>query len=215
MDWFEQIDGYCERIDFTYWSEPLNAVTNLAFLIAAVIMWRRSAAVPMARVLSVILGLIGIGSFLFHTHATQWASLADVVPIGVFILTYLFVVNRDMVRLPWWGAALLTAGFVPYAALLVPVFDSIPFLRISDFYWTVPLLLTVYAFLLRRNPELSQGLLAGAALLCVSITVRSLDEVLCSSWPIGTHFVWHCLNGLMLGWMIEVYRRHMLAGQQS
>jgi hypothetical protein len=27
----------------------------------------------------------------------------------------------------------------------------------------------------------------------------------------GTHFLWHILNGLMLGWMIEVYRRHMLA----
>jgi aspartyl-tRNA(Asn)/glutamyl-tRNA(Gln) amidotransferase subunit C len=29
--------------------------------------------------------------------------------------------------------------------------------------------------------------------------------------PLGTHFLWHILNGIMLGWMIEVYRRHMLA----
>ncbi len=50
MDWFEQIDGYCERTDFTYWSEPLNAVTNVAFIIAALLLWRRSAGVPMARV---------------------------------------------------------------------------------------------------------------------------------------------------------------------
>jgi hypothetical protein len=28
---------------------------------------------------------------------------------------------------------------------------------------------------------------------------------------LGTHFLWHILNALMLGWMIEVYRRHRLA----
>jgi len=35
VDWFAQFDGYCERTDLTYWSEPVNAVTNLAFIIAA------------------------------------------------------------------------------------------------------------------------------------------------------------------------------------
>jgi hypothetical protein len=30
-------------------------------------------------------------------------------------------------------------------------------------------------------------------------------------FPLGTHFGWHLLNAVMLGWMIEVYRRHMLA----
>jgi hypothetical protein len=48
-------------------------------------------------------------------------------------------------------------------------------------------------------------------LLCLSITIRSLDEILCDVIPIGTHFMWHVLNGIMLGWMIHVYIRHMLA----
>jgi hypothetical protein len=26
---------------------------------------------------------------------------------------------------------------------------------------------------------------------------------------VGTHFWWHILNGIMLGWMIEVYRRYV------
>ncbi len=211
MIWFEQIDGYCERTDFTYWSEPLNAVTNIAFIIAALIMWRRSAGVPMARVLCVILFAIGIGSYLFHTYATQWAALADVAPIGIFILTYLFVVNRDLVPMRWGWALLATAVFLPYASILVPIFNEIPFLRISDFYWTVPILLLLYALLLRQKKEVARGFVIGAAILCVSITYRSLDEILCAAWPIGTHFVWHALNGVMLGWMIHVYMRHMLA----
>jgi hypothetical protein len=211
MDWFEQIDGYCERTDFTYWSEPLNATTNIAFIIAAVIFWRRSSDIAMARVLSGILFAIGVGSFLFHTHATIWASVADVLPIGVFILVYLFVVNRDIVPMGGWLAVFATALFIPYAAALVPILNRIPFLAISNFYWTVPILLALYAIFLRRKPGIAQGFLAGAALLCLSITIRSLDEILCDVIPIGTHFVWHILNGIMLGWMIHVYIRHMLA----
>ena len=211
MDWFEQVDGYCERTDFSYWSEPINAATNLAFIIAALVLWRRSTGVPMARVLSVILFATGLGSFLFHTHATLWASVADVVPIGIFILTYLFVVNRDMVPMGGWLAALATALFIPFAAVLVPVLNQIPFIAISNFYWTVPILLALYAVLLRRKPGIAQGFLIGAALLCLSIAIRSLDEILCDVIPVGTHFVWHLLNGVMLGWMIHVYTRHMLA----
>ena len=153
----------------------------------------------------------GLGSFLFHTHATLWASVADVVPIGIFILTYLFVVNRDMVPMGGWLAALATALFIPFAAVLVPVLNQIPFIAISNFYWTVPILLALYAVLLRRKPGIAQGFLIGAALLCLSITIRSLDEILCDVIPVGTHFVWHLLNGVMLGWMIHVYTRHMLA----
>ena len=212
MDWFAQFDGYCERTDFSYWSEPANALTNLAFIIAAVVMWRRSAGLPIARLLCAIVFAIGVGSYLFHTHATGWAALADVAPIGMFILVYFFAVNRHIWPMPLWPALGVTALFLPYAAIAVPVFERIPFIRISDFYWTVPLLLLLYAWLLRSRPGITSGFLIGAGILSLSITLRSLDEILCAAFPIGTHIFWHCLNGLMLGWMIHVYVRHMLAG---
>jgi hypothetical protein len=212
MNWTEQIDIYCERIDASYWSEPLNAVTNLAFIIAALVMWRRTGGMAAARLLCAILFAIGIGSYLFHTEATQWASAADTTPIGIFILTYLFLTNRDLAGLPAWGAGLATLAFAPYAYVAVPLLDRLPFFHISDFYWTVPVLLAGYAAALwRRAPQTARGLALGAGLLSLSITVRSLDMPLCGPWPLGTHFLWHLLNALMLGWMIEVYRRHMLA----
>ena len=208
----EQIDIYCERTDFTFWAEPVNAVTNAAILLAALIMWGRCAGLPLGRLLCVILAAIGVGSFLFHTFATQWASLSDVIPIGIFILGYLFAVNWHFLGWPWWAALIATAGFLPYAAGATWIFDQLPFFRISDFYWTVPLLLLVYVAVFRRmlGPT-AQGMLIGAGILSVSITVRSIDMPLCANFPLGTHFLWHCLNGLMLGWMIEVYRRNRLA----
>jgi hypothetical protein len=33
--------------------------------------------------------------------------------------------------------------------------------------------------------------------------------------PWGTHFLWHIFNAVMLAWMIEDYRRHMLAGKRA
>ena len=216
MDWFAQFDAYCERTDLTYWSEPINAATNLAFIIAAVIMALRTRGHLPSQILCLILFVIGTGSYLFHTHATAWAALSDVAPIGLFILTYLFLVNLHVLALPRWIALIATAAYLPYAALLVPILDSIPFIAISNFYWTVPLLLLAYAFgLRRRKPAISRGFVTGAAILSLSITVRSLDEILCPAWPIGTHFVWHCLNAVMLGYMIHVYHTHVLAGSRT
>ncbi len=213
-----QVDVYCERTDFTYWSEPLNAVTNAAFLLAAYVLWRRirGKSLPLAGVMCVLLALIGVGSFLFHTHATIWGSIADTTPIALFILLYLFAANRD-----YWGlrplhAFLTTLGFFPYAALTLPLFRNLPFFGISAAYWPVALLIALYAAALRRRlPEVARGLALGATILCLSLTFRSLDEPLCNVLPFGTHFMWHLLNGLMLGWMIELYRRHMLGRREE
>ena len=218
MDLTQQFDGYCERVDLTYWAEPVNAITNAAFLIAAFICWRRvrGEGLPIAMILIAILTAISIGSYLFHTHATGWAALTDVVPIGLFILVYLFAVGRDFLRWPWWGALLLTAAFAPFAAIIVPLIDRLPFFSISNFYWTVPILLVLFAPLVaRESRSTARGMLLGAAILTLSITLRSIDEIICEQVPLGSHFLWHILNGVMLGWMIEVYRRHMVGNARA
>ena len=213
MNWTEQIDGYCERHGPEFWAEPINAVTNIAFLIAALIMWRRGGP-PIALLLCIILAAIGVGSFLFHTFATSWAALTDVVPIGLFILAYIYAANLHYLRWPVWAAALGTAAFIPYAALTVPIFGALPFFNISAGYWPVALLIALYAvFLWRRLPATARGLALGSGILCLSLTLRSIDELLCHAIPIGTHFWWHILNAMMLGWMIEVLRRHHLAAK--
>ena len=208
MNWTEQIDIYCERTDFTYWSEPVNAITNAAFLIAAALVWPRTAGHPLARLLAVILFAIGIGSYLFHTHATQWAASADMLPIVLYILVYIYAANRH-----YWGLSPLWAGlgaaaFVPYAIVLTPLISRLPFFEVSAFYWPVPLLIAIYAALLwRRRPATARGLAIGVAILVCSLVARSVDMAVCETLPLGTHFLWHVLNGVMLGWMILVLLR--------
>ena len=210
----QAIDAYCERLGPEYWAEPVNAVSNLAFLLAAFVMWRRvrGQGMPLAMALVVNLAVIGVGSWLFHTHAQRWSAIADVLPIGVFILLYLYAANRVYWRLPLWGAVAATAAFVPYAAVMVPVFARVPELGSSAGYAPVPLLIGIYALALwRRLPQVAQGLAVGAWVLVVSLAFRTLDAPLCAAFPQGMHFLWHLMNALMLGWMIEVLRRHLLA----
>jgi hypothetical protein len=134
----------------------------------------------------------------------------DVAAILAFILLYVFAATRDLLGARPWVAGLATLGFLPYAAALVPVFGMIPGLGSSAGYAPVPLLILIYAALLtRRAPATARGLALGAAILTLSLTFRTLDGPLCDLVPLGTHFLWHILNATMLGWMIEVYRRHL------
>lgn len=209
MDWFRAVDAYCERTGPDYWAEPVNALTNIAFLVAAAVMWPRVRGMRTGQVLCAILGVIGLGSWLFHTHANPLTGLMDVVPIVAFILAYVFVATRDFFGARGWVAAVAAVAFVPYAVVLTPVFRALPFFEVSAFYWPVPVLIAAYAVALRaRAPATARGLAVGAGILCLSLVARSVDETLCAAIPLGTHFLWHLLNALMLGWMIEVWRRH-------
>ncbi|MBV6638766.1 MAG: hypothetical protein KI788_22995 [Mameliella sp.] len=212
MDWTRAVDGYCERLGPEFWAEPVNAVTNAAFVLAALVMWRRTFG--LGRVLCAIHAAIGIGSFLFHTFAQPWTGLANVLPILVYVLVYIYGANRDFWGLGRWASLALTALFFPYAAVTAPLFGMIPGLGGTSSYAPVPFLIAIYAALLRnRAPGTARGLAIGVAILLASMLARTLDEPLCNVIPLGTHFLWHVLNAVMLGWMIEVWTRHVLAAR--
>ena len=209
----QSIDIYCERLDVGIWAEPINAVTNFAFILAAIIMWIRCKNLVEGRVLAFLLFSIGCGSFLFHTFAQTWAAILDVTPILIFILTYIYAANR---RFLVWSKRMSITGvilFLPYQFLVVSILSSIQFLGSSAQYMPVAILIFFYSALLHKSKtNLSRELFVGATILSLSIFARTIDEPLCLIVSVGTHFIWHILNAIMLAWMIEILRRHMLAG---
>jgi len=213
--WATQVDTYCERIDFSFWSEPVNAVSNAAFLLAAVVALvaaRRSGRLDGGvAVLIALTAVIGVGSFLFHTFATRWAALADVVPIQLFIVAYLALAMRQFFRLAWPASAAIAVGF---AAIAIPIGRALRGLvgetvRGSVGYLPALLALVVVAALLagRRHPA-ARSLAGAAGLFVVSLGFRSVDLPLCDAWPLGTHFLWHLLNGVLLGWLMLIIVRY-------
>jgi len=214
MDWMAQVDNYCERVDPSFWSEPVNAVTNAAFVLAALVIWGMLGGKrdPGARLLTLNLLVIGIGSFLFHTYATRWAGMMDTIPIVSFILIYVYLATTRFFALNHVWGVVAAVGFLPYAAAvswgLGAVVGS---LNGSIHYVPVPILILIYAALvIRRDPMTARGLSLGAGLLIVSLAFRTLDAAACQVLPIGTHFLWHILNGALLGWMILVLHRHQV-----
>lgn len=200
------IAPYCERTIPGLWAEPLNAVTNLAFLVAAVLLLRQYLREPALRpgnswdlmLLLASLFAIAIGSALWHTLATRWAALADVLPIGVFINVFL---ASFLIRIARVGIAATVAALVVYQLLFVAVGRWVPatFLSGSLFYapaWLGLLGMTLY--LRRTGSDLSGRFALALLLLTASLTFRSIDQPLCGPLPIGTHFMWHLLNAVVL-----------------
>lgn len=95
------IDIYCERTGPGLLAEPVNAITNLAFLLAAVGTWRLASRQGVLyadiQLLTGLMAAIGIGSVLFHTFATAWSQVLDILPILLFQVAYLWIYGRRII----------------------------------------------------------------------------------------------------------------------
>jgi hypothetical protein len=223
MDWGQQVFSYCERgLDPAFWAEPFNAISNVAFLVAAAIALGVFLQQPQGRRGSIELGLIGlvavigIGSFLFHTFATRWAMLADVIPITLFMIVFLGYALHRFVGLGWIGSLAGLALFIG-ALFLAESWKcgGRPCLNGSLGYLPALAVMGLIGGWLgwRRHPAAGL-LLAGAALFAVSLTFRTLDRSICpmtvvaGARSLGTHFVWHLCNAALLLLLLLAAIRH-------
>jgi ceramidase len=225
MTFGEHVFLYCERgTSAALSAEPINAVSNVAFVLAALmglqlLEWRPRAEQSADQFLLIgLVALIGIGSFAFHLFATQETELLDVVPIAVFTLVYLgFALNRFLGVPPGW-MVLLVIGFtaIMAAASQVKCWDGgigfpgaevqgvKPCINGSVFYLPALGALIVVGLLLEeRRHRAAPYVLWAAAIFAVSLTLRSLDLALCDKvliegQKVGTHAAWHVLNALAL-----------------
>jgi hypothetical protein len=204
------VQNYCERTSAALDAEPVNAATNAAFLVAAWAAWRLQSRHPDAhpagliRALIVCTAIVGLGSFLFHTVATRWAEWGDVLPILAFMLLFLWTSLTCFLGWRVWaklGALVLFFGstFTLEAAVPGEVLHG------GALY--APALLTLIAMaatLSRRRRAAGRTLYGATAVFLASLTARTLDMPICSAFPLGTHFLWHILNAVLLYLLIRV-----------
>ncbi|MFZ4531851.1 MAG: hypothetical protein ACOYOJ_08545 [Alsobacter sp.] len=206
--WWTPIDAYCERTGPEFWSEPLNALSNFAFLVAAAAAWRLLQRAPRpdpaAAGLVGLVAVIGVGSFLFHTVATRWAAVADVAPIALFILLFLVAALRRVLGLGAATAALVAVAFQMGAMVLPALWRVVlagapdPLNGSAGYLPALLALAMVGALGARRRHPGGMALLAAAATFAVSLGLRSVDLAWCGMIPAGTHSVWHLLNAVVL-----------------
>jgi hypothetical protein len=193
------VDDYCERTGPGLWAEPLNAVSNVAFLIACgVLLWQlagqRPRATPAAWTLAALIGVVGLCSLSFHTFATPFTGALDTVSILVFILVALTLIAGWRYGWPWRLAWLVAPAYVLLAVVLdgALVFAGGIDATLGGY---LPALIVLVGLGLADR---SRTLLLAGGVFVVSLTLRTLDGPLCSQVPIGTHFLWHLLNAVVL-----------------
>lgn len=205
MDWLQPMDEYCERLDASFWSEPLNALSNLSFIVAGLVLLLRARSLGdrTGQLLAVNVLAVGIGSFLYHTLAVRWAMLADVVPITAFILFYLAVALRRFLKLNAWVVSGTVLLFLAGSYIVVPLLE--PLLGATAGY--VPALLAIVGVSFASGPAspfIARSLIAAGLVFAISMTFRALDMPVCDADPYGTHMVWHLLNGLVLYMLVSL-----------
>jgi len=211
MDWFAPIDAYCERLGPGLAAEPLNALSNAAFFIAA--LWAARAALrkgvePVIWGLVALVFVIGLGSLAFHTFANQWSELADVLPITVFIYGYLAFALRRFLKLHWWAVALSLGTLFLVTLASAHILPS-GFMNGSGAYLPALVASVIVSLeLLRKGHPAQLNVSLASTILFLSLIFRTADQVLCSFVPIGTHFIWHMLNGLVLALYLEAAIRY-------
>jgi hypothetical protein len=107
----------CERILGGFWGQPVNSTTSLAFVVAAVVVARRTNRYPVAFALAGV----GFGSLVFHGPMPVWGDWAHDVTLG-WLLVVVALTSLDRTRFAWpalgllaVAIALLPAGSDPLA----------------------------------------------------------------------------------------------------
>ena len=213
---WDQVSCYCERaVNPDFWAEPLNALSNLAFIVAAVMVYAdlRTNRVSTGRrrilALIVLLMTVGVGSFLFHTYATVWSRYADIIPIAVFVAVYMALALNWFMGMGAMFAVVLSAVVVG-ATVAMFLFGTA--LNGSLAYAPALVSLLVVGTLLhQRRHGATDWVLSAFCVFALSLTFRTID-----GWPdatslgcpwheaegktvaLGTHALVYILNAVML-----------------
>lgn len=196
--------------DPAFWAEPLNALSNASFLFAAAFALRLAVRRDvMSGVTAVLIGLgavIGLGSFAFHTAAGPVTLWLDVIPISTFQVLFLWLAYRHMAGVSPLQTTAVVATVLVASFALRPVQQP---LNGSLFYtpaWLALLIVGTLNAARRTGPE-PYLLLSAVGCFTLAIFARSVDWT--SGSPVGTHFIWHLINGAVIylglrSWVLKV-----------
>jgi hypothetical protein len=199
--WFNSVDIYCERLDASFWAEPINAISNLSFIVAGLFLWRLRS--PRSALMTILMILIGLGSFSFHTYANRLTGLLDVLAIALYLVAFSYLIPKQWSRnslLIQVGSLLLLIVSIVLAHLLMNhLKPALPWLP-PGIYLGAWLALLIYALVTQHsNKPAARFLWLAVIVFPFSLLSRQLDMLLCDSLG-PTHWLWHLLNSLPLYW---------------
>lgn len=193
-------NNYCERISEAFWAEPINALTNGLFFLAAIAVYsliKKHKLNGLYRVLPYELAIVGVGSFLWHTARSPITQVLDGSLLYIFILTVLVLLLKQLSGK--WNIAWF--GLIGLVLFQVAVFIFVPALRDTPIRHIIALttFILLSLWIKKKTGVLPKNLLIAIASYITAIVAKGVDLSVCNVFPIGTHFLWHAL-GAMAGY---------------
>jgi len=211
MAWSDPVDVYCERVAPGLWGEPLNALSNVAFAAAAITllrlhgqMRRRGAQLPPdVCALPWLAWGVALCSLAFHTLAIRWVGWLDSLSILLYCAVAVYSFLRHATAA---GDAIAAGAGVAFAAASFGAGRLAPPGTLNGSLAYLPNLLTLLAvttYLGVRRAQAFRGFALASLIFGIALVLRTLDLTWCRALPIGTHFLWHLLAGLLV-WVVSV-----------
>ena len=189
---------YCERTNFDAFGEPLNAISNLAFILCGLILIFRKKMKLSPLPYAVI--FIGISSFLFHYIPTKIFSALDIFSIILFVIIYNTILTKRILNYSN-KYSIISSVLLLLISYLVGILFFQTIIGSSSFYLGLLIYMVFISFLLKKSPN-KKFFLFAIVLFIISIIFRSIDIYLCNFILFGTHFIWHIMNSLVTYFLI-------------
>ncbi len=206
------LDSYCERAGILgLTQEPFNVASNAAFIITAIILLYRqyqtvgfSLKIFDITLLPLTIIAIGIGSTLWHLYAASPYIWADIIPITFFLNLYFVVfllriakVGKKQTFLAWALFQIITWACQTYLPQNL-MHGTIMYLPAF-----VILCIMMLYIILTFHPATSL-MIKAFGIWIGSLFFRTIDLGICAFFPVGTHFIWHILNAIVLYILVRV-----------
>lgn len=189
---------YCERTANSFFAEPINLVTNLAFFVSAIFTYKmlktKNIKNSIYHLFPWPIFLIGLGSTSWHFYRSSITLLFDAIPIHIFLGLSLFLLLKKLVK-----STNLTVGIIGIF-ILFQIFLTLnfPHLLNSSIRHIVNaiLLFILILWTYKKFGKAALQLFFVFAVYVAGIIFRTIDIQVCPIFPLGTHFLWH----LMVAW---------------
>ncbi len=193
---------YCERNSLDFLAEPLNFATNFSFLFVSILLLYDKNILD--KRYSLLIFLIGIGSMLFHSIPNKLTGFLDIFFIIFFIYYYLVNLYKKLNNNTIFSN-LYSIAFIFFCYLFGSFFYN-TFLGSSAFYFPILLhlyILFIYFFIKKHQYVSYKKFIWIPLFFTISLILRSIDIKVCNIIPLGTHYIWHIFNAVVLYLLIK------------
>lgn len=190
------VPQYCERVGSGIFSEPINLLSNLAFFVSVILLYklfksRKNINFEYWFILTIFL-IVGVGSSLWHSLRIPLAFVLDAVPILVFLISLLVIILKELTGSYKKAIVLTTVSFI-FQVVISYLFSD--FLNGSVLHFVSGIVFSgVIIWIYKKFNCIPGNIIAGLLLYILAMIFRSIDNLVCQYFSLGTHFIWHILN---------------------